>query len=263
MQSIQYRILPLSSDWSEWQATGGEVGGVDLCRGLTCFEICYSGIGSISYRGRVEGKGWTVPSHNGEMCGDCVGKDRITALSISLNEAPGYHVFYRVRGNSGAFSEWKRDGAMAGYEDGDSFIVAFEIQLVMDDPHILYRTYVQEHGWTNFVSDNQISGMDGKGFCVEAIYVHYKGPGRLTMQACVERKGWLSEVPNGVVCGTERQGLRMESFRMNLYDLDGYHVYYCVCIKGMGWQSWVRDGEDAGMEGSGQIIEAIRIRIAM
>lgn len=50
---------------------------------------------------------------------------------------------------------------------------------------------------------------------------------------------------------------------MNLYDLDGYHVYYCVCIKGMGWQSWVRDGEDAGMEGSGQIIEAIRIRIAM
>lgn len=52
------------------------------------------------------------------------------------------------------------------------------------------------------------------------------------MQANVENKGWLDEVSNDVVCGTERQGLRMESIRIRLLNVENYHVFYCVCIKG-------------------------------
>lgn len=262
-QSVRYRICIPSVGWLDWMDSSRKMEDVCWNCGFYQIEIAYSGVGTISYRGCVEGKGWTDSYGNGEQCGDSIGEKKLSALSISLKNAPGYHLFYRVKDNSGRLSDWKRDGETAGNRDGKAFITNFEIQMVMDEPHLLYRSYMQNTGWTNLVGDNQVSGTTGTGLSVEAFYVHYTGPGRLTMQCCVEKKGWLDEVPNGVVCGTERQGLRMESFRMYLHDLDNYHISYCVCIKGMGWQSWVKDGENAGMEGSGQVIEAIRMRISM
>ena len=262
-QSVQYRIKIPSVGWSDWMDSSRKMNDDGWKGGFSQIEIAYSGSGTVSYRSCVEGEGWTDGYGNGEQRDDIIQKGRITAISLSIRDAPGYHLFYRVKNNVGQVSDWKRDGTIAGNKDGTSFITDFEIKMVMDEPHLLYRSYMQNTGWTNLVGDNQISGTTGAGLSMEAFYVQYSGPGRLTMQSCVEKRGWLEEVPNGVVCGTERRGLRMESFRMYLHDLDNYHISYCVCIKGLGWQSWVKDGENAGIEGSRQVIEAIRMRISM
>ena len=262
-QDIRYRSCGIVSGWSEWVRMGETSGTLDAQNGVTCFQIASTGIDNLIIQCSLEGRGWMSPIVNEETCGDTDNKKRMNAIRIRLVNVPGYHVFYRVCMNDGSWSDWKRDFDIAGDPDGSLCVIAFEFQVVMDEPHLLYRGYVQNVGWTNFVGDNQVLGIEGKGQRLEALYIHYSGPGKLIMQANVENKGWLDEVSNDVVCGTERQGLRMESIRIRLLNVENYHVFYCVCIKGLGWQSWMKDGEDAGTEGSGQMIEAIRIRIAM
>ena len=263
IQDIRYRSYGIIGGWSEWVRMGEMAGTMDTQNGLTCFQIVSMGVGSLITQCFLEGSGWMSPVINEETCGDLEHIKKINAIRIRLVDAPGYHVFYRVCMSNGSWSDWRRDFDIAGDTDGGLFMIGFEFQVAMDEPHLLYRGYVQNIGWTSFVGDNQVVGMEGKGLRLEALYIHYGGPGKLVMQANVENKGWLDEVSNDVVCGTERQGLRMESIRIRLLNVEGYHVFYRVCVKGLGWQPWMKDGEDAGSEGSGQAIEAIRIRIAM
>ena len=262
-QNIRYRSFSASNGWNSWSKIGEVTGQMESKDCMTCFQIIYSGTGNIVMQCCLEEDGWLSPVHNGETCGDNNRQKRIKAVRIQLVSSPGYHVFYRLLLNSGLWTDWKRDYGVAGDTEGNSFVVAFQIQLTIDEPRVLYRAYIQNHGWSSFVADNQIVGMNGKGLRLEAFYVNYAGPGRLLLQAYVENVGWMKEVSNNVVCGTERQGLRMESIRIRLLNLEGYHVIYCVCIKKAGWQPWVRDGEDAGVAGSGELIEAIRMRIAL
>ena len=118
-------------------------------------------------------------------------------------------------------------------------------------------------GWTNFVGDNQIVGFEGKGLRMEALFIHYTGPGRILIRCHVQDYGWLPEVPNDVVCGTEGKGLRLEAVQLRLVDIEGYHIHYCGYVKGMGWQPWVKDGDVTGTEGKSLPLEALRIRISM
>lgn len=233
-----------------------------ITTGMTCFELKYTGKGTILMQSYIQNEGWSREVHNDEVCGDPTQANKIQAIRIQLLESKGYHLFYRVRLDNDEWSVWKRDYEVAGTLYGNNYIVTFEIRLVMEEPHVQYRAYIKDVGWSSMVGDNHIVGFEGKGLRMEALWIHYDGPGRIVLQGLVEHQGWLPEVECDSICGTVAKGLRLEAIRIRLLDLDEYHVYYCSYIKGMGWQPWVKDWEVSGTEGESLPIEAVRIRIA-
>lgn len=88
-------------------------------------------------------------------------------------------------------------------------------------------------------------------------------PIKITYQAHVQNKGWMTEVSDGAEAGTEGEALRMEALKIKVEnsDLSG-NVEYQAHVQNIGWQdSWCSDGELAGTEGKGLRMEAFRIRL--
>ena len=259
---LQYRCFS-EKEWGSWVNMGNVVGSVKKPKEITSFQIAYTGIGMVHMQAYLQSKGWTSTVKNGETCGDEEGNNSIQAIRLQLDDAPGYHIFYRVFTSQGQWSLWKRDFEVAGTPDVGLAIAAIEIRLTMDEPHLQYRVHMQNIGWTKFVGENQVAGLEGKGLRMEALFVHYGGPGRIILQGHCENKGWLPEVSSDMICGTEGLALRLEAVRIRLVDVEGFHIYYRGYVKGFGWQGWVKDGEDAGTEGKCLPLEALQIRISM
>ena len=262
ISSLSYRSFVLDKGWCDWVETGKPVGSLDHLAGITCFELKFTGEGRIQMQSYIQDEGWSRIVHNDEVCGDSTQTKKIQAIRLKLIEIKGYHIFYRVCFEHGEWSHWKRDNEVAGDIQDSHYIVSLEIRLVLEEPHLSYRAYIRNLGWSEIVGDNQIVGSESEGLRIEALWAHYSGPGIICFQGYSEDLGWLPEVENDMVCGTVGKGLRLQAFRMTLHDFDNYHIYYCIYLKGMGWQSWVKDGEIAGLEDQVCSIEAIRIRIA-
>lgn len=262
-QSITFRSYSKSSGWSDWVKVGTISGKPDSNDALTSLQFKYTGVGKLDIQTYLESKEWVQASSDGSICGDTQCEKIIHALRMSLKNAAGYHVFYRVCFEDGNWTHWKRDGDMVGDTACQHYIVALDVRFAMDEPHLQYRLYIFNVGWTNFVGDNQVAGLEGKGQRAEALYIHYTGPGRIMLRCHVQNYGWMSDVQNDMVGGTQGKGLRLEAIQLRLVEAEGYHIYYSVCVKGMGWQPWVKDGETAGTEGKSTPLEALRIRIAL
>lgn len=259
--SLSYRSFILNKGWCDWVETGSIIGN-DGNDGIVSIECKYTGNGSIMMQSFILNEGWSREVQNDEVCGDPNQSKQISAIRLKLVNYKGYHIFYRVCFNDREWSPWHRDYEIAGYVYDSRYIVGLEIRIAMEEPHVQYRAYIKNNGWSSMVGDNQIVGYEGKGLRIEALWIHYSGPGRIVLQGRVEGKGWLPEVECDSVCGTIKKGLRLEGIRIHLEGIENYHVYYCSYIKGMGWQPWVKDGEISGAEDSSLTIEAMRIRVA-
>ena len=256
LKNVRYRAYRAEKGWDDWAELGHPSEGIGTNSEITAFEMQCDAAGAIESQCYLEKDGWSG------VCGDETNKQRICALRFRIMGMQGYHIFYRVRDDGGEWSRWSCDFEVAGDMNGSSFVTSVELAIGVDEPHLSYRAYIQSKGWTNFVGDDQVVGLEGKGHRIEAVFLRYSGPGRLMAQARVESKGWMEEVGTDTICGTRCEDLRLEAIRIRLQDADHLHVSYRVCIKGQGWQGWVRDGEEAGTV-NGFPIEAVRIRIGM
>lgn len=262
-QNTEYRSYSKLGGWNDWVSVGTTTGKPDSGDALTCIQFKYTGVGKFDMQAYMETREWVQFSLDNGYCGDSQHSKTIHAVRFCLKNAPGYHIFYRACLEDGNWTHWRRDNDTVGDTVCVHYIVALDVRIVMDEPHLQYRAYIMNTGWTNFVGDNQIVGFEGKGLRMEALFIHYTGPGRILIRCHVQDYGWLPEVPNDVVCGTEGKGLRLEAVQLRLVDIEGYHIHYCGYVKGMGWQPWVKDGDVTGTEGKSLPLEALRIRISM
>ncbi|MFC6602215.1 hypothetical protein ACFQDF_12730 [Ectobacillus funiculus] len=123
---------------------------------------------------------------------------------------------------------------------------------------IQYRTHVQDIGWTNPVSEGEVSGTTGLARRMEAIAIDSSLP--IEYQVHVQNKGWLPWVKNGEVAGTTGQALRMEAIKIQVKDSSA-DIEYRVHVQDKGWLPWVKNGEVAGTTGQSLRVEAIQIRL--
>lgn len=132
-------------------------------------------------------------------------------------------------------------------------------------PHVEYKSHVQNIGWQSNVSENMISGTEGKSYRVEAFKVKLINNDKenldIEYQAHIQNIGWQGWKKSGEISGTEGKSLRIEAIRMKVKGNDEYSIEYRVHVQNKGWLKWRNDGEVAGTTGESLRIEAIQIRI--
>jgi subtilisin family serine protease len=83
---------------------------------------------------------------------------------------------------------------------------------------------------------------------------------RVGYRAHVKNLGWLADVYDYTLAGTEGQALRMEALTVQLLNAPaGVGVAYRAHLKGTGWQSTRYNGQEAGTTGQGRRMEAVKI----
>ncbi|GAA0714822.1 hypothetical protein GCM10008904_30890 [Paraclostridium ghonii] len=135
-----------------------------------------------------------------------------------------------------------------------------------DEKQELYtaQAHVQDLGWLNSVSGNQVIGTTGQEKQLEAFKVSLAGNlknATIQYQAHVQDIGWQDWKQNGEVAGTTGQNKRVEAIKMNLVNAPGYTIQYRAHVKDFGWLPWVGTNEIAGTTGESRQLEAIQIRI--
>jgi len=78
----------------------------------------------------------------------------------------------------------------------------------------------------------------------------------------VQNVGWQNYVSNGVMSGTEGQGLRLEGIEVKLENVTGaVGIEYTTHVENIGWQNYVKNGTMSGTSGQSLRLEAIKIRL--
>lgn len=136
-----------------------------------------------------------------------------------------------------------------------------------------YKTHIQDYGWEkSWVTDGNLSGTVGQAKRLEALQVALTGtlPAGATIETSVhvQNKGDLGPFAMGALAGTQGQGFRMESIKLELKNLPGYTLKYNVHVENQGWlrdqlddSTWFESGQVAGTSGQGLRLESIRIKL--
>lgn len=132
-------------------------------------------------------------------------------------------VEYQVHQAELGWSEWVKNGAMAGITGKSLRLEAIRFRLLNKDGKEIYlngNPHLENIGWAGFVGENE-------------------------------------------VCGTEGQARKMEGIQFQLTgaDADEVSVQYRTHSQDMGTMAFTRDGGLAGTEGGGKRIEGIQIII--
>lgn len=234
----------------------------------------------ISYAANVEGSGWGDWVSDGAQAGTTGSAKRLQAVKIlvSGNEAAG-GVTYRTHMQTYGWGDWVSDGTVSGIADGEKRMEAIEIRLtgeLAEKYDVYYRVHSQTYGWLDWAKNGAPAGTEGYAKRVEAIEIclvekggtapgktdiaFVKKPASVLYSTHVQTYGWLEQVSNGAVSGTEGQAKRLEAIKINLSDVSG-SISYRTHVQTYGWLDWVSDGTVSGTTGQAKRLEAVQIEL--
>ena len=135
LYSVSYQAHIQNSGWSKWSTDGEISGNPSVGSSLEAIRIkigerIHSDIG-ISYQVYIQHEGWQNPEKiNGQLAGSPGKSLKIEAIKIDLIDAPNnYSIIYQVRMPGNNWSEWKKDGEVAGTEGQESSLEAIRIMI--------------------------------------------------------------------------------------------------------------------------------------
>ena len=234
---VSYKSHVQDSGWMAWKANGATSGSTGKSKRLEAFAIKVSGVtGSIKYRAHVETVGWQGWKANGAIAGTTGKKLQVEAIQVKLTGVASlrYDVYYRVHVAHVGWLGWAKNGAVAGTTGMANRVEAIQVRLVS-------KTSAKKP------SSASPACLTKQG---------------LSVQACVQERGWLNAVGEGAVAGTTGNGLRLEGLKLSLRDLNGTGNVILVRahVAKEGWQTW-RRGTIAGTTGKSRAIEAVQIKL--
>lgn len=195
--------------------------------------------GSIQYRSHVQREGWQGWATGDAVSGSIGKARRVEAIQIKLTEEleQTYDVYYRVHAQRYGWMGWAKNGETAGTAGLALRIESMQVVLVEKD------------------GDRPSDA----GQNTSAAFI---GTECVGVSAHVQRIGWMGEVGNGQVAGTNGRGLRMEAVRASLKGArvpGGVEV--STHVQGIGWMGWSGNGQVAGTTGRGKRMEAIKMHL--
>ena len=239
--------------------------------------------GTIKYQTHVQNIGWQEEKTDGQMSGTEGRALRLEAIKISLAGAisESYSIKYRVHVENFGWLGWAKDGELAGTEGYGLRLEAIEIKIeskteggllgsskafYRNVPSIVYKTHVQNIGWSGESTNCQCIGTSGRGLRLEALQMRVFNTslkGSIEYSAHVQNIGWQNFVKDGKTAGTTGRGLRIEAIKIRLTGElnENYDIYYRVHCQNVGWLDWTKNGEIAGTTGCSYRLEAIHIVI--
>lgn len=127
---VEYRACSENSGWFDWVRNKETAGDIAKGEKLQVVKMILTDTnkGGIEYKTYVLGQGWQKNATNGDASGGTAG---IQGIKVSLfGDIKGqYSVRYRVHMMNGDWTEWVKDGALAGATSGTTVIDAYEAVL--------------------------------------------------------------------------------------------------------------------------------------
>lgn len=127
---VEYRACSENSGWFDWVRNKETAGDITKGEKLQVVKMILTDTnkGGIEYKTYALGQGWQENATNGDASGSTAG---IQGIKVSLfGDIKGqYSVKYRVHMMNGDWTEWVKDGALAGVTSGTTVIDAYEAVL--------------------------------------------------------------------------------------------------------------------------------------
>jgi hypothetical protein len=227
---------------------------------------------ALGYRANVEGLGWLDWQAEGGTAGTTGQGRKLLGLQMELqNPTGGAALRFRGWNDADGWSAWQPSGGTIGPITPDKPLGAIELSL--DNPPSGTSTsteaYVNDWGWLGAVRDQWIAGTQHQGRPMEAFRASIRRgspePARIHIayNASIQSVGYTGWKRDTDVAGSTGQQLRLEVFRMALYNHpESMSVEYQAYVHDDGWYGWVRDGAEMGSTvGLGRAIYAFQVRL--
>ncbi len=270
--------------------TAGTTGSNLRCEALKIFVVNDKGdpltnLG-IKYRSHIQDYGWQNYVTNGQTSGTTQQQKKIEAVQLSLfGDLSGqYDIYYRSHIENYGWLSWAKNGDPSGSEGYNYRLEAIQIKVlpksasetpeIKDDAFkshygvgdLRYRSHIQNIGWSDYVSDGEVSGTTGKNLKLEALTISPRPglpEGDIECSAHIQNIGWSDYQSCNHDIGTTGKNLRIEALKIRLTgDLSKtYDIFYQVHVEDYGWCDPVSNNEIAGTTGECKKIEAIRIEL--
>lgn len=241
---VEYQAHCTNIGWEGWKTNGQIAGTTGRALSLQAIQVRLTGEAQnnydIYYRVHSANIGWLDWAKNGEIAGTTGCDTPAEAYQIVLVEkganAPGStenpnfttdnvrdytQANYRVSVKNSGWTSTSVDGEESGTTGLDLPIYGVTINIPKIDNGIEYRTFIKGTGWTNWVSNSQVSG-DGstEDRYVQGIQIRLKGTAKalydVYYQTHNSNYGWLGWAKNGEKAGTLYGNSSMQSLKVIL-----------------------------------------------
>jgi N-acetylmuramoyl-L-alanine amidase len=280
--SVQYTTHVQDIGWQNIVMDGELSGTEGKAKRLESIKVSVNSIQNlgVKYSTHVQDLGWLNYVSDGAESGTTGKARRLEAIKIELTgaNADKYDIFYRVHAQDYGWMKWVKNGEMAGTSGESKRLEAIKIVItekgtmppaeeeepVTPETTVTYKSFVQSDGWSDAVSNGQLSGTVDQAKRIEAIQISLDNApyqGGISYRTHVQDYGWLESMSDGKPSGKPGENKRVEAVQISLTENmeTQYDVYYRVYQESFGWTSWVKNGETAGKEGQSKQLEAMEI----
>ena len=285
---LTYQARVSNFGWKGVVSENQIAGTTNEARTLTQF-ICSlqdaDGNNAIRFRSHIRNVGWEQTWKQSWQTSGSADVDKcIEAVRIQLVGplAKKYNIYYRLYAQ-GSWMGWACNGQKAGTEGLALPAEAIQIKLVekgasvaqegrayidgRQKPTLTYQAKVNQLGWKEVVSENQIAGTTGQAIPLTLINCYLKdfnGSNGILFRSHIRNMGWESEwKQSGQTSGWNAPDRCIEAVQMKLagFLAQKYDIYYRLHVQEFGWMGWACNGEKAGTEGLALPAEAIQIKL--
>lgn len=291
---IYYRVHVQDYGWLDWAKNGEAAGTQGLAKQVEAIEMKLVKKGeaapgsttrpfinnlAVTYSTHVQDYGWTNSVSNGVTSGK-IGK-QIEAIKISLKNSPySGGISYKSHVQDIGWQDFVSNGNISGTTGKNKQVEAVQIKLMDEMANrfdIYYRVYSESYGWLGWAKNGEAAGTQGMNKQVEAIEVVLVNKGgaapgstekpfltkpSITYSTHVQDYGWMNEVKDGAMSGTQGKAKQVEAIKISLKNTAyAGGVSYKTFVQDIGWQNLVADGNISGTTGQNKQVEAIQISL--
>jgi beta-N-acetylglucosaminidase/uncharacterized protein YjdB len=242
---------------------------------------------SVNYTTHVQDYGWLAAVSDGKMSGTQAQAKRLEAIKISLDNTPyAGGISYKTHVQDYGWLNNVSNGALSGTSGKSKRLEAIQINLTGEMAKhydIYYRVHAETYGWLDWAKNGASAGTQGLSKRLEAIEVVLVAKGgaapgstnkpliispsvdhspHVSYSTHVQDYGWLANVSDGKMSGTQGRSKRLEAIKISL-DNSPYSggITYKTHVQGYGWLNNVTNGALSGTSGESKRLEAIQINL--
>ena len=184
--------------------------------------------GSVSYQVHARDIGWFNWQSDGRMAGSTGQNRRIEAFRLNPVGETNVVVHIKDIGNK-EYKNITKD-TILGTTGQNKRIES--IKITGKDTCYLYKVQQKNIGWSDWMSNGEWAGTQGKGLQIEAIEIKKT---MFTVNPHVQNRGWLGDRAAETVIGITGHNLRLEAFKINPLNIE---IKAKAHIEGIGWKDY-------------------------
>ena len=233
---------------------------------------------TLQYRTHIQNIGWQDFVTNGGMSGTEGEAKRLESIEIDIESELDLGIKYATHVQDLGWLNYVSDGQPSGTTGKAKRLEAIKIELTgvnREEYDIYYRVHAETYGWLGWAKNGDPAGTEGQSKRLEAIEIVLVEKGKqaqgstenpflkkptVVYSTHVQDYGWLDEVKDGVMNGTEGQAKRLEAIKINVSGFSG-GIIYSTHVQDFGWLNNVSNGEMSGTSGKSKRMEAIIINL--